>query len=142
MKLFRFFLLPILLVTFQPVLEAKNLPTCVYISSYHQGYAWSDELETSLRNILKDHCLIKQFNMDTKRNKDEGFIQQKAKEAKALIDKTQPAVVITSDDNAAKYVIAQYYNPNSKIKCNFHQFLRSYFFDKIGKENFIRCLVS
>lgn len=88
---------------------AKNLPTCVYISSYHVGYDWSDGIENSLRNELDGHCSILQFDMDTKRNGGEDFTQQKAKEAKEFIENSEPDVVITSDDNAAKFVIQQYF---------------------------------
>jgi len=88
---------------------AKNHPTCVYISSYHRGYDWSDGIESSLRNVLDGHCSIIQFDMDTKRNGGEAFIQQKAREAKELIETSKPDVVITSDDNAAKFVIQQYF---------------------------------
>lgn len=92
---------------------AKNYPTCVYISSYHTGYEWSDGIESSLRNVLDGHCSIIQFDMDTKRNVGEAFAQQKAREAKELIEKSKPDVVITSDDNAAKFVIQQYFRDSS-----------------------------
>ncbi|MCU7844476.1 MAG: hypothetical protein KZQ93_11620 [Candidatus Thiodiazotropha sp. (ex Monitilora ramsayi)] len=51
--------------------------------------------------------------MDTKRHKDEASIKQAALSAKAIIDEWQPDVVITADDNAAKYVIATYYRDAS-----------------------------
>jgi ABC-type uncharacterized transport system substrate-binding protein len=82
---------------------------CLYISSYHQGYAWSDGVERGLREKLEDHCVIRQFDMDSKRNKDKTLIQQAAVEARQIITAWKPDVVITSDDNAAKYVIQQYY---------------------------------
>lgn len=104
----------ILLLIFPTLLLSKPLPTCVYISSYHKGFAWSDGIEDALRTTLKDQCSFIQFNMDSKRNKNEAFIQQKAKEAKELIEKINPSVVITSDDNAAKYVISKYFK-NSPI---------------------------
>jgi ABC-type uncharacterized transport system substrate-binding protein len=88
---------------------AKNLPTCVYISSYRRGYDWSDGIESSLRGVLDGHCSIIQFDMHTKRNGGEAFVQQKAREAKELIEASKPDVVITSDDNAAKFVIQQYF---------------------------------
>lgn len=92
---------------------AKNLPTCVYISSYHRGYDWSDGIELSLRGVLDGHCSIIQFDMDTKRNSGKAFIQQKAREAKELIESSQPDVVITSDDNAAKFVIQKYFKDSA-----------------------------
>lgn len=95
-------------------LNASEKQKCVYISSYHKGYSWSDEIEKTIKIILKDSCELHQFDMDTKRNKDLSYIKQKAKEAKELIQKVKPDVVIVSDDNAAKYVIKNYFN-NSEI---------------------------
>ena len=104
----------VLLILLSVSLFAKQLPTCVYISSYHQGFSWSDGIEKGIRDIMKDKCNIIQFNMDTKRNKDEEFKEKQALKAKELIDKTNPDIVITSDDNAAKYLVSKYYK-NSKI---------------------------
>ncbi|MEJ2619656.1 MAG: hypothetical protein P8163_05215 [Candidatus Thiodiazotropha sp.] len=82
---------------------------CLYISSYHQGYAWSDGVERGLRKSIGTQCELKQIDMDTKRHKDEAYKQQVAKEARDLILSWKPDVVITADDNAAKYVIQLYF---------------------------------
>lgn len=97
------FLLSLTLV--QPAFAAR----CLFISSYHQGYAWSDGVERGIRSVLDGRCELKQFDMDTKRHKDVETIKQKALEAKALIETWQPDVVITADDNAAKYIIKPFY---------------------------------
>jgi ABC-type uncharacterized transport system substrate-binding protein len=102
----------IFLGSFTP--NAYSASKCLYISSYHQGYAWSDGVEQGLRNKLDGHCEIRQFNMDSKRNKNTDYIQKKAATVRRQIDDWQPDVVITSDDNAAKYVIQQFYK-DSKI---------------------------
>ncbi len=47
--------------------------------------------------------------MDTKRNKSVAFKQSAAIAVKREIETWQPDVVIVSDDNAAKYVVEQYY---------------------------------
>jgi ABC-type uncharacterized transport system substrate-binding protein len=86
---------------------------CLFISSYHQGYAWSDGVERGLRATLKGKCELKQFNMDTKRHKDKAAIQKVALEAKALIESWKPDVVITADDNAAKYVIQPFFKDHT-----------------------------
>ena len=86
-----------------------NAAKCVYISSYHKGYAWSDGVERGLLRTLKDNCEVTVFNMDTKRQKDQKSIEQAALAAKQLIDGTQPDVVIASDDNASKYLIVPFY---------------------------------
>ena len=82
---------------------------CLYISSYHKGYAWSDGVERGLRSGLQDKCEIRQFDMDTKRNKTIEHAQEQGLEAKRLIESWNPDIVITADDNAAKYVIQPYF---------------------------------
>jgi ABC-type uncharacterized transport system substrate-binding protein len=47
--------------------------------------------------------------MDTKRHKEEEAKKRSALQAKQLIDTWKPDVVITADDNAAKYLIQPYY---------------------------------
>ncbi len=88
-------------------------PKCLFISSYHQGYEWSDGVERGLRTGLKDVCELKQFDMDTKRHKQVAEIQQAAEEARALIDAWQPDVVITADDNAMKYIVQPFYKDHA-----------------------------
>lgn len=83
-------------------------PLCVYISSYHRGYSWSDGVERGLRATLAGHCTIEQFDMDTKRHKLIAEMQTAAATAYALIEHLEADVVITSDDNAAKYLIVPY----------------------------------
>ncbi|TVO77783.1 ABC transporter substrate-binding protein [Sedimenticola selenatireducens] len=87
---------------------------CLYISSYHQGYAWSDGVERGIRNTLGERCELRQLDMDTKRNKGDAYIQQIVEKTKHLIEEWQPNVIITSDDNAAKYLIQAHYK-NAKI---------------------------
>ena len=82
---------------------------CVYISSYHKGYAWSDGVERGLLKTLDGHCDVTSFDMDTKRQKDEASVKLAALEARKLIEEIQPDVVIASDDNASKYLIVPYY---------------------------------
>jgi len=84
-------------------------PRCLYISSYHKGYAWSDGVEEGVRNVLGGNCEIRQFDMDTKRQKSKEHKQRVALQAKQLIEEWKPDVVITSDDNAAKYIIVPYF---------------------------------
>jgi len=83
--------------------------TCVYVSSYHKGYAWSDGIERALREGLEGRCELIQFNMDTKRNKDELYKIQKGREIADKIKQIKPDVLIVSDDNAAKYLIVPYF---------------------------------
>ncbi len=92
-----------------PLTANSGTSKCLYVSSYHQGYAWSDGVEQGLRKELTGHCEIRQIDMDTKRNKSEEFKQSAAVIVKHEIETWQPDVVIVSDDNAAKYVVKQYY---------------------------------
>lgn len=86
-----------------------NAARCLFVSSYHRGYAWSDGVERGLRSVLEGRCELRQFDMDTKRHKDEASKRRAADAARALIDEWKPDVVITADDNAAKYLIVPYF---------------------------------
>ena len=79
--------------------------TCVYVSSYHKGYAWSDALEQGLRKELDGKCDLIQIDMDTKRNKSELYKIRKSREVANEIIKIKPHVLITSDDIAARYLV-------------------------------------
>jgi len=82
---------------------------CLYVSSYHKGYSWSDGVERGLRSILEGKCDLRQFDMNTKRNKGEKNAINAANKALELIKSWKPDVVITSDDNAAKYLIMPHF---------------------------------
>jgi ABC-type uncharacterized transport system substrate-binding protein len=82
---------------------------CLFVSSYHKGYAWSDGVERGLRSVLEGKCELRQFDMDTKRNKSPEDKVQSALEAKEIIESWKPDIVITADDNAAKYLIQAHY---------------------------------
>jgi ABC-type uncharacterized transport system substrate-binding protein len=94
-------------------------PTVFYINSYHAGYGSSDDVMTGIQETLKSkNVKLEVFFMDTKRNSDIEDIRQKAKDALNRIEKVKPGVIIASDDNAVKYVVA----PNFKkgpIPCVF-----------------------
>jgi ABC-type uncharacterized transport system substrate-binding protein len=82
----------------------------LYIDSYHEGYNWSDGITKAIVSTLEDSGVeLKIIRMDTKRNKSEEFKKEAALKAKTVIEEFQPDVVIASDDNASKYLIAQYY---------------------------------
>jgi len=89
--------------------EAQDLPRCLHVMSYHQGYAWNDGIEEGVERILNGKCALKKFYMDSKRNSSPKFIQNKALQAKALIEDYQPNIVIASDDNASRYLVQVFY---------------------------------
>ncbi len=82
----------------------------LYIDSYHEGYGWSDGITNGVTGAFKDSGVeLKIIRMDTKRNTDDAFKKEAALKAKAVIEAFKPDVVIASDDNASKYLIAPYY---------------------------------
>ena len=59
---------PIVIVSFLTLLVTEGLPAyasdeplCLYVSSYHKGYAWSDGVENGLRQTIDGHCELVQF---------------------------------------------------------------------------------
>lgn len=88
---------------------ATAMPKCLFVSSYHQGYAWSDGVERGLRQTLDGKCEIRQFDMDTKRRKETTQIKEAAQAARHVIASWQPDIVITADDHAARHLIVPFY---------------------------------
>nr|WP_321400593.1 ABC transporter substrate binding protein [uncultured Desulfobacter sp.] len=100
--------------------EQKKL---LYINSYHKGYLWSDGIEKGLLKALGididpdsntiDTSLspvqVKIIRMDTKHHQREAFKKTAALKTKALIESWRPDIVVVSDDNACKYLVAPYY---------------------------------
>ncbi|MFH1216757.1 MAG: ABC transporter substrate binding protein [Pseudomonadota bacterium] len=80
----------------------------MYVSSYHAGYVWNDDIEKAIGDVLGSRCEVRSFYMDAKRNKSSDFATQKAVEAKRLIDSWKPDVVIAADDNVSKYLVMPY----------------------------------
>lgn len=85
------------------------LAKCVYIASYAPGYEWQDQLEKSLQQQLKGQCSVDTFYMDTKKIQESEKLAQIGLKAKQFIEKKDPDIVIISDDNAVKYVLAAHY---------------------------------
>ena len=82
----------------------------LHIDSYHPGNTWNDRIAAAVRETLQDTGVeLKIIHLDTKRNPSEDFKQAAALNAKAVIERFQPDVVTTSDDNAAEYLIMPYY---------------------------------
>lgn len=97
--------------------SSLNSKKVLYVNSYHEGYLWSDDIEKEVIKNLNSNNLeieLKIIRMDTKRNKDIEYIKKAAFKVKKLIDDFKPDIVITSDDNAVKYLLVPYFN-NSKI---------------------------
>lgn len=95
----------------EPSVEGKYKgKRILYINSYHQGYAWSDGITDGIQSVLNNTGVeLKAILMDTKRNSSESFKKQVGLKAKQTVEAFKPDVLITSDDNAFKYVVKPYY---------------------------------
>ena len=91
----------------------------LYINSYHEGYYWSDNIEKGLlkglklknsqSNILENEYIkLQMIRMDSKRENKTNQIKDRATEIQKIIKEWNPDIIVTSDDNAFKYVIHPY----------------------------------
>lgn len=101
-------LLPLLAITLATLAHAATLPLCLYVSSYHEGHPWSDGIERGLRQTLGSRCEIASVYMDTTRHPSVSAMKRAALSASELARETQPDIILTSDDNAAQYLIVPY----------------------------------
>ncbi len=93
-----------------------NEKRILYVNSYHTGLSWSDGIEKGIKTIINNSTIpidLEIIEMDTKRNQSEVFKKEAALKVKKLIEEFKPDIVITSDDNAAKYLIVPYYYNSS-----------------------------
>jgi len=88
----------------------------LHLSSYNQDLPWTAGINTGIRQVLENHpgIELKSFYMDTKHHPSEPEKKAIARKAKQFIEQWKPDLVISSDDNAAKYVIVPYFK-NSKV---------------------------
>jgi ABC-type uncharacterized transport system substrate-binding protein len=90
----------------QPDYTGKKI---VYVNSYHEGYPWSDGIETGLHAILDDTGVeLKIIRLDTKQNPDVEFGKAAGARAWSEIQAYKPDIIITSDDNAQKYLVVPF----------------------------------
>ena len=95
-----------------PFLQAQELKgkKAFYINSYHEGYAWSDGIQTALVKALGNAGVeVKPFLMDTYRQKSPEHLAKVSLEAKGIIEQWKPDVVIISDDSGMKGIYAPFY---------------------------------
>ncbi|NND08792.1 MAG: hypothetical protein HKN87_20655 [Saprospiraceae bacterium] len=87
----------------QPV-EKKKV---VYVNSYHRGFPPSDQItEGVFEKLPADSFEIVAYFMDTKRNPSEAYIKNRAAVILDSIHSERPDLLIVSDDNAIKYLVA------------------------------------
>lgn len=98
----------LVLLSFAGNVDARS--RIFWLESYHEGYAWTDSLQSAITSTLLGHDVeLKIFHMDTKRNKSEKAILAAAHKAVSLIKNYKPDIVIASDDNASKYVVMPHF---------------------------------
>ena len=94
--------------------KATSFPVCDYIASYTPGYFWQAEETAAIQKTLRDVCQLNIFYMNSKAIHDPKHLQQIGQQAREFIEQYPPDVIISSDDNAMKYVIQPYFK-NSTI---------------------------
>jgi ABC-type uncharacterized transport system substrate-binding protein len=81
----------------------------LFVNSYHEGYPSSDDTMEGMKQAFTGKAVeLEIFYMDTKRNPAETHIKAKVEEVRGRIAEFSPDVIIASDDNAVKYLVARY----------------------------------
>jgi ABC-type uncharacterized transport system substrate-binding protein len=107
----RFVWIVLILLVFGLAVCGKQSKKIFYINSYHKGYVPSDEKMMAIQETFaaQTNMVLKIFFMDAQRRQDEKSIQAKTKEALKSVRDFNPDVIVASDDDAVKYVIAPYF---------------------------------
>lgn len=99
--------------------QTPGVRTLLYINSYHPGYASSDEVMAGIYEVVgASNARLDVFFMDTERFPEPESIAAKVDEAMEIIGRTRPDVIIASDDNAVKYIVAEHFK-SGPIPCVF-----------------------
>jgi ABC-type uncharacterized transport system substrate-binding protein len=81
----------------------------LWVDSYREGFAWSDGIGLGIREVFVDKGIqFKIVHMDSKRKKSPELIRRAALETLKEIEAFEPDAIITSDDNAQKYLAVPY----------------------------------
>ncbi|MEN9849114.1 MAG: hypothetical protein RL368_1854 [Pseudomonadota bacterium] len=84
------------------------------LHSYNEQYPWTHKINESIRDVLNAKDIVSDtFYLDTKNHASEPEKLASAQMAKLQITKFKPDVVITSDDDAVKYVLMPYYKDST-----------------------------
>lgn len=94
-------------------------PYVVVLQSYDTGYAWTRDVDTGIDRVLKGRpYTVKRFYMDTKRQTAKAFKMRAGLNARRMIDRWHPDVIIAVDDDAQDFV-GRHYAGNPKVKLVF-----------------------
>lgn len=99
-----------------PVTSFAQPKKILYIASYHVDKGeWTAGIKAGIDSILQDksNIVLKTHNMDTRLTKSEEKKKSAALQAKKIIEIWQPDIVITSDDNAARYLLKPYFQDSN-----------------------------
>lgn len=108
----------------EPQGTLQVFPKVLLINSYHYQYPWTRGITQAVASSFEveldqdgkvvsgvsGRVDLKIIYMDTKRNTESYYIKERAEEAREVITGWSPDVVITTDDNAAKYLVAPFYH--------------------------------
>lgn len=87
----------------------------LYVDGYHEGYGWSDGQLSGFKDAFEKENIkidIKRIEIDSERNKETEFLEQRGQEAKDLVEEWKPDLIFVTDDNAQKYFGRYYVNSN------------------------------
>lgn len=93
----------------------SSKPRVLVLSSYATDFAWTKDINVGLSWTLdKKPYSIQYHYMDTKRNPGAAYKEKAGQLARRLIERWEPNVIISIDDNAQEFV-AKYFNNHPKI---------------------------
>jgi len=101
---------------FNQTLYAEQLPVpkILFVDSYHQGFPASFKILSGVKQTFEGKNInLRLVEMDTKRNPNPDFIKSAALKTKSVIELFNPDILISCDDNAAKYLIEPYYKDST-----------------------------
>lgn len=95
---------------FRPFKSATSFKV-LHVMSYHSPWKWTDDQILGFQAATKDLDLDwRVMQMDTKRRSEEAYRKRIAGRIKEVIDRWKPDLVFTGDDDAQRYVTADYVN--------------------------------
>ena len=107
------------LITVTSGCERPGSRKLFYINSYHPGHASSDAVMEGIYEVVgASKARLDVFFLDTQRFPEPDAIAAKADEVMEIIGTMQPEVIIASDDDAVKYVVAEHFK-QGPIPCVF-----------------------
>jgi ABC-type uncharacterized transport system substrate-binding protein len=96
----------VVLIFLSPSLASGRV---LVVHSYHAEFEWVHDINAALEDQLTSASVpYRIFYMDTKRKPDNANKIEAARQARHLIEKYSPAVVIAVDDNVQKFVVQSY----------------------------------